>query len=488
MIKLFVKALIIASSITGLRAGTVTLEKSLGIHDTPWMKTSTFSYATKNPTAWFELADQIIVDYDLLSVSGALIFKVSNSLLFSIFSGSPTNSSVLNSGIGPEGLFDFGGSNYITFFNSDTGNVLDSASTGTNLGNLPVRVNELGDPSFNLLQQENLAMALAYRKRKSTLGFQVAYGFSKNLEEFFGLAEETQELWKSQLRLNFGLKVENLSDLISFFDIALELKTFDLNNRYDGRVTTTTEKVSALVESAGAFEVQLMGRLGLKKSKSNFWIVYSSITAFDFSSTAQAKSSVQPFIIDTIDNFSRNGFNAALGISNRVKINKSVSFLIGSEARYSYNTLFYDGIDNGNSLLALQPLSGNYYSLKLPLILAFEAQVSKSWVFNLSLSQNIINIPQGEFVEELTEMFRSNQAIDRLTTLESSSRVVQGKSKTEMTLGLSWKISTIQIDWLTQLEIFREGPYFLSGESRKFSTSFGFRYSFSNLKDKIWKK
>ena len=452
---------LLAMTIVSSSWATPARTAGLGISDQPWMVSGQLPYIFLNPAELAGYRDQAFFEHSDSGSQGGIFAGLGDTIILGILSGRPVNSSVLNSGSGPRGLFDSASSDYLQQFNSTVGAALDASATTSGLGNLGSRVNELDDPGANPLNNRQVSAMLGFDLGTARLG----------------LLSELQDQFKSETEVALGLAFD-IGTTIRSVDLALSITSYGLRNSYEAS-NTNGEIVQALVEDAGAHDITLRNRWLLQFHKEHNSTIFWQVSVLDSSSIDKTISRVTSFTLDSNDTYSRTGVEARFGLANELLLDNTTRVIAGTELQWFYHKNVYDGQDKATKTYSRQPYAADYRSLRLPLVLALETALSENWQIRFSLVQYLFNSPAAGYNLTQVTRTRNNTSLPAVDNEVADEREIFANPATNLNLGLSYTIGRLRLDWLTKVALFREGPYFLSGKSNEVSFSVAAIYNFS---------
>lgn len=465
-----------------------TAADSMGLKDRYFLYSVNRGYAFENPSYGTFFSSEIFAEYSADYLYGGLSFG-GNANVFTVFSGLPAENEILNTAVAPYGIYHTGGTSYHPLVNTGTGEDLDAAATSSlspgTFGNLDARVNKLDEATANSLEHHNLGFMYSTGSASAGFGLMAAYAESRDTNEYLGYTTEKLQLKKSQITTALGFR-STPGGVFRVFDGSFGLKLFKVDNSFEAGADSG-EKVQGSFESAGAFDFNASLRAGIGQSDA-LWLLYVSYSLFDTSSLAQAKSSGGIFDLsansslnfDRRDTYSRNGYKLKAGISRQQSIGNYAVFLTGVSADFVFARLEYDGKNNKTGEYNTTPLSSEYSSFSIPLIAGMRAETGKSFSFSFALEHLVKQSPASGYNSTTNEKVRSDATIYTVDSFETFTETENHTSVTSALVGISYRQAGIIADWFSDIELFRSGPYFLSGQSRQFSTGFAVRYRYDD--------
>ncbi len=459
---------------------TIARSAGMGIGDYPWMSFGQLGYVYANPataylyrnTAWFENTSA--------GSEGGLLLSFNQKLTLGILSGRPTNNDVLNNGLGPRGVFDTGANDYLQYFNTQPGENLDASATSSSLGNIASRVSRLDDPSENKLLYRQAQGLLVFDLGPTKLGFMFGYGYASVEDSYEGVASrESLKLFKSEAEGVFGFYIEPGSGPFYSIDGSLGLTFYGVNNTYAAE-NNLKEKIDASFETSGAHDLTLNLRLGLAANPKNITYTYFYSSFLDSSSIDNAKSEISPFVLNYRDTYSRTGWLSRIGVANTLRFSSFARLITGVQLEYFTHKNVYDGQDKNAGQFAKQPYESRYKHFRLPFVLGMNTQLNRYIQLRFALIQGLINKPASGETQTILRKLRENNAVSTVNSFEETSRTISNNATTEIKLGFSVLVGNLTLDWLSQVKLFRQGPYFLSGASNDLSTRVAATITFNN--------
>ena len=110
--------------------------------------------------------------------------------------------------------------------------------------------------------------------------------------------------------------------------------------------------------------------------------------------------------------------------------------------------------------------------LTSPLVFGLQGQLTENWTGRFGLSHNIYD---ETLVTEEDQTPATDTKTENTISIDADSVI---------TIGLSYKLGSFSFDWLGNTELFKDGPYLISGTGNNFSTSFAVTYVFDGPGEK----
>ncbi|MCB1146421.1 MAG: hypothetical protein KDK38_06430 [Leptospiraceae bacterium] len=487
--KLTIFSCIVLALVKSSLLATTAYYDAMGLKDRYWMSKSALPYMFVNPAFAVDQAGRAYFEFDAQNLYGGILSAGRNGTL-GIFSGRPVQAEVFNSASAPRGMFSVGSTDYFPLTNVANGSNLDIAATsplssGAQFGNLDARVNLLSDPGVNALKTSNVSLLAATRLGNGALGVLLEYGWANDIYSFRGQTSEDLQLDKRQAKVNVGFS-GNSGGTMEIFDFQTSLALFSLDNRYLG---TASSGESALGEykSDGSFEFDTGIRIAFRVSPRSVIFVRTSFRLSDFSTVLASKISGGDFDstinipTNTRDTFSRTGQTYSFGIADEIQAGQVTRFIFGIEGVYETYLHSYDGRDFRLNTYQISPYEAEYNIVRLPMILGMEAAFTKSFSLRLGIVQQTVALPDNGYF--ITRNFRTriNPGFSASNPSVSTSETQLAGADTEINVGFSYQLSSFRFDWLSNLELFRSGPNFISGRTRELSIALAVTSQFMDL-------
>lgn len=468
---------ILSAPFEPLRA-TVTKVAGMGLdNNTVWMVDKQLSFIYENPAAIHGWGNHIFFEYFNTQQFGGIFIPLPRGITLGIFSGTEANNQVFNttdfqsmyhtSGTDPAG---------IVFF------PLPTASSGAaRPADIAALGDDLDDPAKNNLASRNLEVMLSYPlTSRITAGFGLSYAFaSNNVKQdnipSSGAATTSDEisLWKSEFRLSAGI-LYDLGFIFRTISASVFFQKYSLDNFYKRTVTNASISDEIALRSNGAFDMGIATKGTIffsEKAKLNVRLAYSILDR-------STKATQQGFQGNTNleSTYDRNGHKIELGASNEIQLSKKLMLFWGSQFVYEPISNSYEAVKFATTNNTLRPYKTSVYSLTVPLILGMSADIADDWDIRFGVRHNILNSPNNS--EQTAETKNNAGAVTQSTVTSRSAFLSTGSS---ISMGVSYQISSISFDWLTNVAIFKDGPYFISGKPNSWSTAFSVTFNFGEL-------
>lgn len=438
---------------------TFTEAAGMGIDkDTSWMKDKTYPFVFLNPAAMQGLKNSIYFEYYNTIQMGGIFLPITSKINIGVFSGTTINFQALNS-------TDFQ-SLYHTTGNDPAGINFNNIASGA----YQAVAAKIDDANANALVNRNLETILTYRMGSMKLGLGLSYGFASDGQSEVntnssGSVTGGNEvgLFKSEFRMAGGL-IMPVSGPFSRLASSIAFTKYNVDNFYIQKGISASSDKMAKLESDAAFDIELLNRATMtisRKSRLHIFLGY----AFLNRSTRTLDETNSP---DRESQYERLGHRIRAGASHELALSNRLGLFYGVELGYEIFSNKYEATKKGSTD---NPYETSVYQMRWPIILGLSSKVSKNFDIRMGIRHNIINSGDN-FSSKETKINGSTTVSERASFLSSGSNI---------SMGLSYDLKMLRLDWLTNIAILKEGPYFISGKANAWSTAFAVLFNFDGL-------
>lgn len=468
--KLEIKSTVLALTLLGSGSLHATLTHSAGLGmdaDTAWMMDGQFPYIFENPAAMQGYENNIYFEYYNTVQMGGIFIPVAPKTTLGVFSGTTVSDPDI-----------FNSAEFKSLYHAGAGD-----PAGIDFGSVPgdatfdALANNIDDSSENTLENRNLEAMVAYDEGRLKYGGSISYAFAsrKDSQEVTdddptNDPDEKQEvgLFKGELRLSFGMQYA-MSGFFNRVDASFFFNKYLLDNYYQTNNGTDTNERASL-QAAGAFDVGINAKGVSNVSAKNRLHLHLGY-AFLNRSTQSLDETNNP---ELQSSYSRIGHRIRTGASSEMTLSQQLAIFWGGEFFFETfsNEYTADKTDGTNE----DPYLTSVYTLRIPLLIGLQADINESFQMRFGVRHNVIN--SGDNSKE-TEQNVQNGTVTSSTVTSRSSFLSAGSS---ISLGVSYKVmDNLLFEWLTNVAIFKDGPYFISGQSNAMSTAFAVTFNFGDL-------
>jgi len=302
--------------------------------------------------------------------------------------------------------------------------------------------------------------------------------------------EERVHFNNNQMIFKLGAEYK-VSDSTSIGVDAAYVK-YGINNHYTSTDTTAPTDSAwdykYATDGAGDINIGANIAIGLSEKKTLHINIHDTIINHSTKYTAE-ESAAGVVTLSGEDTYSRKGNKLTVGFSDETRVTKDIVLYVGFmlstislTTKYdSHNTLA--GVANPN---LANPIDKKYNSLEIPAYLGVEAKLSENWTGRFGARQYFYQKPlltatyTGANTSETVDTNDTNAA--NATTATSKYKANREEAATtSLSLGLSYQMGNVAVDWLVNVNLFVNGPYFISGSSNTFATQIAATLNYDSL-------
>ncbi|MCB1199140.1 MAG: hypothetical protein KDK41_00740 [Leptospiraceae bacterium] len=462
-LKVFI--LFLAVMIVPAREATITRSAGMGLDtDLSWMVDDQYPFVFLNPAAMKGYENNIYFEYFNTVQMGGIFLPLMSGLSLGVFSGTTVDFQAFNS-------TDFQ-SMYHTSGSDPAGidfNNLSGAST--TYRPLAARID---NADANILENRNLEIILSYKMGRIQLGGALSYAFASESQSdattttSTGVtSSEEAGLFKSEFRLALGA-ILPVGGLIKELASSISFTKFTLDNYYTRKISTSTTENTARLESNGAFDIDLLNRVSLNFSRTHNIHAFFGYSLLNRSTRATDQIGTN----DLQSDYDRNGHRIRAGLSDELNLSQRLGLFYGLELNYEIFSNDYQAVKRPTASNS-EPYQTSVYQLKWPLVLGLNASVSENLDLRMGIRHNILN--SGNNSESNTQRINNAGTVTSSTVSSRSSFLSSGSN---ISMGVSYTIDALRFDWLTNVNILKDGPYFISGKENAWSTAFAVIFNY----------
>ncbi|MDH5718589.1 MAG: hypothetical protein OEZ22_13265 [Spirochaetia bacterium] len=274
---------------------------------------------------------------------------------------------------------------------------------------------------------------------KMNLGFGLDYtGAGQVVDD--GVTPSKTELSQSETTVRLGFNME-MGGMIKSIDAGLAYSMLGVENT----ATSGSNTVSVKADSGSIINFHARANMGLnEKNLIHILLSYNSEAAkFVYTDPAPNTASNE-----------LDGSTIGIGVSDEIKVSSDAIVFVGFKLEMVSGTS--TRVDVGGTTAASE-FSGTV----IPFFIGAEGMISENWTGRFGLSHNIME----------------SYEVKPDTTVAITQTRSEG-SDAELSVGLSYAVGNFTFDWLGNVDVFRDGPDFVSGISNPWSTSFAATFNF----------
>ncbi len=447
-------------------AATFTRSAGLGIdEDTAWMSDGQYPFIFENPAAMQGYENSIYFEYYNTIKMGGIFIPIMKGTTLGVFSGTIVNTNAFNTA-DFQSLYH-GSSDDPARIDFSNASFLGNGALSTTPLNMRAAAADIRNPGANLLENRNLEIMMSHDMGRLNLGASLSYGFASDEQSFKDTANSNEEkvaLFKSEFRTVMGVIYAMNNPVLKSIASSIVFNKYNLDNRADK--TLNNVNANGGYESDGAFDLGLKGRATLKTGLSGQVHLRWGYTYLDRSTRSYVTTNG---IMVREGLYERIGHRLQVGAANELILSQKLGLFWGAEFFYEP---FHNIYSAGKIPVATdaREFDTTAYVIRLPLLLGLTADVTENTDLRFGIRHNVIN--SGNNYESTTKVNNGKIVTSRSQFLSAGSSI---------SMGLSYRLGPLSFDWLGNVAIFKEGPYFISGKTNDMSAAFAVTFRFGNL-------
>ncbi|MFC1670958.1 hypothetical protein ACFL20_11245 [Spirochaetota bacterium] len=439
-----VKALFVLVAVVLIIApasATITSDSGLGLYEKPWMVDGLHSMIYQNPAYLSKNKNRMF--YERLGFDnngtnmGGFIWNPISSFNIGVLLGHRVNNSIWNSK--GDGSFFHVGSGGTAYQPGS----LDNATLSENNSSLELRDPSGGDDLRQQIKQQDVAIVASYDLGNMAFGFSFSYASAWKSDNYNSLTRDDKyTLSSSQYNILLGGIIDLGNTMILDFDVLYTY--YDLENTYKADDGGTGLEMT--YEGDNAMDVKL--GVGFNMNISNLQRLHFRV-AYGFMNRS-AKGTYNNNEIDIAnDNYKRIGNEIIFGISDEFRFSNNMMAFIGGHLNFTMFSYEYSGEIVEGTITPPDAYKADIKSVSIPLVIGLQGNLSKNWTARCAVSHIIYDM----YISDITVGSNKGTINDNLS------------HDTEFTVGVSYKLGYFKFDWVLNVGIFVEGPYFISGKT-----------------------
>ncbi len=457
---LAVTILICSGLFAGPAGATKARDMGLGLYEHPWMMDGLQTRIYKNP-AYLSMFNSRVFFVRTDDNLGGLFFSPVKNLNLGVFTGVALDDDTWNT-TGPTGFYNTGGGKYVIKANQYKPFTSANPSTATV---------DLLEPDGNSdtsstapdyrekLDKQDVSLTGSYTLGKMAFGLNVGYGSSWSDDSYELkqpiLLKDEYSFWSTQLDAILGWLFAFSEDMV--VDIAAGYSLYQLENKYIASIPGIETELK--YETDGAMDIT--GIIGFHWELSKMYKLHinAGYGMLNHSTKGAGKHTNSGDVtenIDAVEKYDRKGQTFSFGASTEISILDIAKGYVGFDGKMTMFSYDYSGADKENSSTDAEIYKSKTRIIEAPLVMGIEGNLSENWTGRFSLSHNLFD-PTYK-TEDRTYIIASVE--NEVSYADDS----DSASDTELNIGLSYRLGNFVFDWLMNVDIFKEGPYIISGK------------------------
>jgi len=454
--------------------------------DFTWAVDDQFTYIYLNPAYVTNYSSIFFAEYSIENSidkkSGGVILKPFENFSLGIVSGLSVNDDVLNNDSYPRSLFKrdvnaiLGNTNILLF---------NQAVINANGLSLAEGV-ALFQNSRNILDNRNLTVLIGWRPTKNfSIGVNSSYSYSIDSEVKTRQISENFDLFKSELRVSAGLAYFLNDRYLKSIDLSTSYTRYVIDNSYD-ETDLDGKRIMANYKTSGAYDLSVGLRFVAEVIPKHRFHLSLNYDTYDTSTTGTALSQISnlpSFPFSVIEDYSRVGSKVNFGFSDQLQILPNVMIFAATFIEISSFVNNYDGRDLVSLTYRPDPVKEEYSSTRIPILMGLEGRLFKNWIFRFGFSHAIKTAKASGFDTITYNYSRADTSVETITQEDIKESTGSAGASSNISMGLSYFLPSLQIDWKGNILFFSQGPFLLSGQSAQLATSVAITFYLSKLEE-----
>ncbi len=340
----------------------------------------------------------------------------------------------------------------------------------------------------------NLAIISSYDLDFLVIGLSFSYGtmfqngeFTKTLDPANDTYVDNYNLSSSVIQAGLGGKMK-LSSTMDV-DLSTNMIMYGNKNTYDYKNDVNSSTGEGTYEADGSMDISVASRfsmlLGIHKLHARVALDMQNRST---TGTSSERSNFDPYTV-TIHNetFERKGLNFSVGVADEIKFSKDALIFAGINFIRNSSEINYNGngkIENytGTTLTSTtnsystDPRAYTESNMQVTYLMGMEVKFLDNWKGRFGVAHNILFNQATEDTNETV-----NGGTGTVTDTIKNTTGVSNPSDTNVSIGLSYKMKNFTIDWIGNVDLFRDGPAIISGQNNNISTALAVTFNFDSL-------